>query len=354
MKGCLVLETGEIYSGEWHGGQARVGEVVFNTSHSGYEEIATDPSYFKQIMVSTASHQGNYGISDECWESNQIFIEGFVCLQIQKSNREKSWVDRLTKSGVPVLTDFDTRELVLRLRQGGTPLGALIPNSSPSTALEEARELFKKHRDIELDWCHLVSRKSLQDFDGAKADGPRVAVLDFGCKNNILRELQKRSSAIRVFPARTPAKDILAWQPNGILLSNGPGDPSQVKVAVQTIQDLLGKVFVYGICMGHQLLAISLGAKTYKLKFGHRGSNHPVKDDLLNAVYVTSQNHGYAVDEKTLPPGVQITHRNLNDNTVSGFYSADHKLLGIQFHPESHPGPHEAEKLFDFATEQMK
>jgi carbamoyl-phosphate synthase small subunit len=178
--------------------------------------------------------------------------------------------------------------------------------------------------------------------------------MDFGCKQNIIRELKKKCSHICVFPPRTSSAEILKWKPSGLLLSNGPGDPADVKQAVGTVQDLLGQFFIFGICMGHQILSLALGGKTYKLKFGHRGSNHPVRDELLKKVYVTSQNHGYAIEKDSLPSHVQITHTNLNDGTVEGFFSKKDQCLGIQFHPESHPGPNDAVSLFDFFIKQLK
>lgn len=357
-KAYLILQSGETYQGKWHGDPdlVQIGEVVFNTSHSGYEEMATDPSYFRQILVSTASHQGNYGVSDDFWESSNIHIRGFVCLQIQSSKRESSWIQRLNESGVPVLSDFDTRSLILRLREGGTALGALLLAETEAEAKKHAQKLFVdfESENNQADWTFEVSRKELSDFEGSVENGPKVAVLDFGCKNNIIRELQKRCSSVRIFPGRTPAAEILKWKPDGLVLSNGPGDPSSVQVAVGTIKELLGKIPMFGICMGHQLLGLALGGKTYRLKFGHRGGNHPIKDELLNRIYVTSQNHGYAVAEESLPPEVQITHRNLNDQSVSGIYWPQKKIFAVQFHPESHPGPHEGESLFDFFVEQLR
>ena len=179
-------------------------------------------------------------------------------------------------------------------------------------------------------------------------NGPRVAVIDLGYKKNICRELQKRCSEIIVFPSRVETEEVLKWKPDGVMLTNGPGDPKDVQVSVETVKNLLGKVYIMGICMGHHILALALGARTYKLKFGHRGSNHPIKDSLLNTVYVSSQNHGYAVDKESLPEDVNVTHWNLNDKTVAGLESKKQRCFSVQFHPESHPGPHEAVKLFDY------
>lgn len=354
MKGFLVLETGEVYEGQWMGGAARAGEVVFNTSHSGYEEMATDPSYFSQILVASAPQQGNYGVEDQVWESSQIHIRGFVCLEIQNSKRESSWLNRLTHKQIPVLTEIDTRKLIFRLRDQGTVWGALVHESSKEQAIAEAKTLIQQAKNKDKDWVHLVSVKEPTPFKGMNPKGPRIAMLDFGFKMNILRELQARTREVCVFPSRSSVKDIESWAPDGILLSNGPGDPSSVEVAPDTVRGLLGKYPIFGICMGHQILALALGYKTYPLKFGHRGSNHPIKDTVLNKVYVTAQNHGYAVESNDLgPDDLEVTHVNLNDQTVAGIRSKKLNCLSVQFHPESHPGPHDAENLFDHFIKDM-
>ena len=351
--GFLVLEPGDVFPGYWHGGEERAGEVVFNTSHSGYEEIATDPSYFSQIVVLTAPQQGNYGASDADWESSKIWIDGYVCVEMQMPHYENSWQKKLQKYNVPILSDVDTRKLVFRLRDNGTPWGALVQANSPEEAKTKAKKLIEQKKKIDRDWVHAVSCKQKMVLKGDRHGGPKVAVLDFGCKLNSLRELKSRCSEVTIFPSRTSAQEIRDYNPAGILLSNGPGDPADVQVATQTVKDLLGWRFIFGICMGHQILGLALGGKTYKLKFGHRGSNHPIKDKILNKIYVTSQNHGYCVDLKSLPESVEVTHTNLNDNTVSGIYDRTRKCMSVQFHPESHPGPHEAVELFDFFIKQI-
>jgi carbamoyl-phosphate synthase small subunit len=348
----LVLEDGECFEGTSLGQQKvfpdRAGEVVFNTSHSGYEEIATDPSYFSQIVVMTAPMQGNYGAHKDFWESNRLWIQGFICVQMQESARENSWQSLLIKNNVPVMTEVDTRRLVIKLRSQGTPWGAVVAAETLFEAKEKAQILISQQKKMDTDWVHLCTRQQIEDLKGSNPKGPRVAVLDFGSKQNILRELISRCSQIRIFPSRTEAKVIADWKPDSLMLTNGPGDPAEVKVAPETIRHFLGKIPVFGICMGHQVLSLAMGAKTYRMKFGHRGANHPIKDDLLKQIYMSSQNHGYAVDDKTLPIDVTVTHRNLNDQTVAGFYSKKLNCLGIQYHPESHPGPHEASRLFDY------
>jgi carbamoyl-phosphate synthase small subunit len=352
-KGFLVLETGEVYSGKWHCGQDRAGEVVFNTSHSGYEEIATDPSYFSQIVVMTAPMQGNYGVDDSVWESSKLWIEGFISLQTQDSERDRRWIERLEENKIPLVTELDTRELVLRLRSGGTPWGALVQSDTAEAAKAKAHALITEKKKLDKDWVYLTSRKEKQVRRGDFLGGPKVAVLDFGAKENILRELQKYCSEMTVLPSRSSLQEVLATDPDFVMLTNGPGDPADVKVAPETIRGLIGKKPVFGICMGHQVLSLALGAKTYKLKFGHRGSNHPIKDELLGQIYMTSQNHGYAVDAATLPKEARVTQTNLNDGTVAGIFSDEKKYLGIQYHPEACPGPHEAANLFKFFIEKV-
>lgn len=352
MPGYLVLESGEIFEGLWGGGEERAGEVVFNTSHTGYEEIATDPSYFSQIVVMTAPMQGNYGIDREVWESRRLWIDGFICLEIQDTVREHSWKKLLQENHVPLLTEVDTRRLVLRLRKG-TVWGALLQADSEEQARNKSLDLINDKKKIEKDWVYIASRIEPEVRRGVNLVGPRVAVLDFGAKENILRELEMRCSEIKIFNSRTSAQEVLAYNPDGIMLTNGPGDPADVQVASNTVRELIGKKPLFGICMGHQILGLALGAKTYKLSFGHRGSNHPIHDTLLNKIYVSSQNHGYAVDAASLPEDAKVTHINLNDGTVAGFYSEKRQYLGIQYHPESCPGPHEAQGLFSYFIERM-
>jgi carbamoyl-phosphate synthase small subunit len=348
------MESGEIYAGLWSGGKDRAGEVVFNTSHSGYEEMATDPSYFGQILVLTAPQQGNYGEDDGWWESSKIWIEGFICVEMQNTQRENSWAQKLTRNGVPILSDVNTRKLTLQLRDRGTQWGALVQAETPEAAAAKASKLIADKKTMDADWAHVVSRKKLEIRPGKNPRGPKIAVLDFGCKENTLRELVARCSEVGIFPSRSTPAEIKKYNPGGLLLSNGPGDPNDIEVAAETVRELLGWRFIFGICMGHQILGRAMGAKTYKLKFGHRGSNHPIKDVLLNKIYMTSQNHGYAVDMKSLPSTVQVTHTNLNDQTVAGMYDSSRKALSVQFHPESHPGPHDAVGLFDFFLRQTQ
>ncbi|MCB0369690.1 MAG: glutamine-hydrolyzing carbamoyl-phosphate synthase small subunit [Bdellovibrionales bacterium] len=363
MNAYLVLESKEIFKGKlsYPGilnsdnsyAFERAGEVVFNTSHFGYEEIATDPSYFSQIVVMTAPEQGNYGVSKNFWESKQMWIQGFVSMQVQESSRDSSWAQQLADQNIPILTEIDTRLLTLRLREKGTPWGAIVVASSEERAFEKAQQLIEKKKRGSKDWVYEVSRKENEIRLGEIALGPKVAVLDFGVKENILRWLCHYSREIKIFNCRTSYSEIMDYQPDALMLTNGPGDPSDVMQAPDEVKKFIGKLPIFGICMGHQILSLALGAKTFKLKFGHRGSNHPIKDKLLNQIYVSSQNHGYAVDESSLPKDAEVTQYNLNDNTVAGIYSKENKYLGIQYHPEACPGPHEANKLFQFFFEEM-
>lgn len=353
MNAYLVLETGEIFPGKWHGGRERAGEVVFNTSHSGYEEIATDPSYYSQIVVMTNPMQGNYSVDSKVWESQRVWIEGFICLQIQNSKRDNDWIQRLNESSVPLVSEIDTRNLVLRLRSGGTSWGALVQAETEVEAQQSAAVLIQKSKNKAKDWVWEVSRKEKEVRTGQMQLGPKIAVLDFGSKENILRELEKYCRELHLFSSRASYDEIQKINPDGLMLTNGPGDPGDVEVAQDTIRAFLGKKPIFGICMGHQVLALALGAQTYKLKFGHRGSNHPIRDEMLNKIYMSSQNHGYAVDSKTLTGDLKVTQVNLNDNTLAGFYSEKLKCLGIQFHPEACPGPHEAQALFRYFIDQM-
>ncbi|MFZ4403552.1 MAG: glutamine-hydrolyzing carbamoyl-phosphate synthase small subunit [Pseudobdellovibrionaceae bacterium] len=358
VRGALVLETGEVFWGSLTTHKdipfrAKAGEVVFNTSHSGYEEVATDPSYFSQIVLMTAPQQGNYGADSETWESRKIWIEGFICLQIQNSERDLSWQKRLLENHVPLLSQIDTRALTLRLRSGGTVWGATVQAENEAQARDLAGPVISKGKEKDKDWVFLTSRTAIEKRQGQNPQGPKAVVLDFGCKENILRELQQQCKELVILPSRTSAEDVMAQKPDFVMLTNGPGDPDQVQVAPATVQKLIGQVPIFGICMGHQILGLALGAKTYKLKFGHRGSNHPIKDQVLNKIYITSQNHGYAIEASTLPKDVLVTHTNLNDQTVAGIQQLSKKIFSVQFHPESCPGPHEASELFSYFVKSV-
>ena len=350
-KAYLILEDGKVFQGEHLNSCTGIGEVVFNTSHSGYEEMATDPSYFKQILTTTAPMQGNYGVDSKFWESEKVSIAGFLCLEMQNSKRDSSWLDLLTKNNVPVLQGLDTRALTVYLRDRGSIWGGVFTDLN----VEEAQNKIEieKNKFATKDWTSLVSVGSKAVFEGGNPDGPHLGMLDFGFKKNILRELVQRASKVTVFPSSSTSEEIMMEKIDGLMLSNGPGDPALVEKPVHTISALLGKLPIMGICMGHQLLAQALGLKTFKLKFGHRGANHPIKDLNKNYVYMSSQNHGYAVENKETEE-IEFTHFNLNDDTVAGLSSVKNKCFSVQFHPESHPGPHEAAYLFDDFIKMIK
>lgn len=356
-KGFLVVENGPVFEGVSLGGVSRAGELVFNTSHSGYEEIATDPSYFSQIMIMTAPMMGNYAVDRGDWESEKLWIHGFVSLELQSSLRDQAWLERLREYKVPTLTQVDTRSLVTYLRDHGTQWGAIILDAqSADEAIKKSKGLIDIEKAKDTDWVYTVTGKEKRRFMGQRSKeqgGIKLGLLDFGCKSHIIRESLPFASEVLVYPSRTSSDEILNDHIDKLILSNGPGNPEDVQVARTTVADLVGKVPMLGICMGHQVMALALKAKTYRLKFGHRGSNHPVKDKLLKRTYVTSQNHGYAVEQSSLPGDIEVTHINLNDQTVSGFYSKTKRLLGIQFHPESHPGPHDAAGLFSYFFKEV-
>lgn len=326
-----------------------VGEVVFNTAHSGFQEVATDPSYFRQIVVMTAPQMGNYPVSLQARESKSIWISGFVCLQVRKTSRERSWVDFLDSQKVPILSDVDTRSLTLLIREHGTQLGAIVTAENAERALELSGKEWAGFRDHPSDWTQFVSLESPMWLEGYDfAPNRRVVLVDFGAKENIVRELKKRFREILIVPPKSSSKaTIQEARPDLIFYSNGPGDPAHVLEGVELAREYLGKVPQAGICMGHQVLALASGAQTERLKFGHRGINHPVMDLRSGSVMITSQNHGYAVSESSLPEGVEVTHRHLNDSTVAGIRSDKYKFSSVQFHPESRPGPSDGRAIFD-------
>lgn len=349
----MVLENGPIFQGRHLGGGEKAGEVVFNTAHSGYEEVATDPSYFSQIVVMTSPEQGNYGVDNSCWQDERLWIQGFVCVNMKNSPSNSAWLQELNKHKVPVLDQVDTRSLTQYLRENGSVYGAIVKSSTEEEAKVRAGELIKEIQSLDKDWPFLISKTEKQVMRGKNLKGPKVAILDFGCKSNIINELLLRCSEVSIFPPRTSADEIRQYQPQGILLSNGPGDPEYVQESTQIVRSLIGEFFMFGICMGCQVLAKALGAETRKLRFGHRGVNHPVKDLQNNSIYMTSQNHGYVVIGDSLPADVEVTHINLNDRTLQGFASKKNRLMAVQFHPENHPGPQDSLGLFDRFIQQI-
>jgi carbamoyl-phosphate synthase small subunit len=356
VKGLLVLEDGAAYRGEAIGrGGTAFGEIVFNTAMSGYQEVLTDPSYAGQIVVMTAAHIGNYGIRGVESESGRVHVAGFIARDFPPrwsgSGGEESLAEYLDRAGVLGLHDLDTRAVVRRIRtEGAMRAGISTEIGDP----EELRALVL--RSPQMAGSDLALSVSPSETTVFEVSRPRfhVAAVDYGMKRNIIRLLNASGCRVTVFPATAPADRILAADPDGIFLSNGPGDPAALSGPITTIERLIGKRPIFGICLGHQLLGLALGARTFKLKFGHRGANHPVADLQSGAVAITSQNHGFAVDPQTLSPEIEPTHRNLNDGTLEGFRHRELPILAAQFHPEAAPGPHDANVLFESFIESMR
>lgn len=363
----LALADGRVFKGHSFGAErkvenAAIGEVVFNTSQSGYQEIVTDPSYSEQIMCFTSVYIGNVGANSEDIESSKIHTAGVVCRNISKipSNfrSELSFSDFLRAQNIMGISGIDTRDLVQHLRDNGSQMGALAcgTNVNSDDLVDQAKAsgsmLGKNLVDVvscktAYDWTEgtwkLGSGYSKPDL----SKSPLCVVVDCGVKNNILRLLVNAGFKVKVVPAYTDAKEISSYNPAALFLSNGPGDPATLQNIVEMTKFFIGKIPIFGICLGHQIIGQALGGTTYKFKFGHRGGNHPVKDLTTNKVEITVQNHGFAIEQGSLPDNVTVSHVNLNDGTVEGLEVLDKKLFCIQYHPESSPGPHDARYLFE-------
>ena len=356
----LVLEDGTVYEGESFGSAGdAIGEVVFNTSLTGYQEIATDPSYRFQIVVMTYPHIGNYGVEQVVQQSEGPQVAGFVvrdAVEVPSSaHAEMSLGDYFTKTRISAISGVDTRALTRKIRNAGAMLGMITTDTHRSVDAIVA-ELRKAPSMSGLDLVQRVTALRPYPFDEQPETAKlRVAVYDFGVKRDILRQLVKQGCEVTVYPATTHANEILDRGYDGVLLSNGPGDPEPVTYAHHNIRQLVGKVPLFGICLGHQLLGLALGGKTYKLKFGHRGGNHPVKDLRTGRVEITAQNHGFSVDPDSLSENdVEFTHINLNDQTLEGFRHRREPALAVQYHPEAAPGPHDSFYLFDDFMRMME
>jgi len=363
----LLLEDGTVYRGIPFGARGTVlGEIVFNTAMSGYQEVLTDPSYRGQMVVMTYPHIGNYGINPEDGESDQVQLEALVvrevCFHPSNWRCRESLPQFLERSGVCGISEVDTRQLTRRIRERGAMKAIL---SSDGGSEEELRRLLEQELDISSkDLVDLVSCSESRLWRG-KADErwyynplkrgrsgrDLIVAMDFGAKRNILRLFGMLGMGVRIVPADTSAAAIKKLRPRGVFLSNGPGDPRQVTSAIETVRNLAGELPLFGICLGHQILALALGAETFKLRFGHHGSNHPVKDLESGRIAITAQNHNFAVEKKSLAgAGLEATHINLNDGTIEGMRHREWPVFSVQFHPEAAPGPHDSLGLFaDFA-----
>lgn len=359
MKASLALENGVVLEGKSIGAEGTsTGEIVFNTSMTGYQEIFSDPSYFRQIIVMTYTQIGNYGCNFEDFESNGFKIAGLVAREISKFSSswrsKKSLIQLLKENKIIAMEGVDTRMLTRAIREKGAMKAALSTEDiSPDDLIRTARSW---RGMIGYDIASEVSSGEVRRQPAiAPVSRFKVVAFDFGIKENIIRMLNHHGCDVLVAPADTTAEEVLKFNPDGIVLSNGPGDPAAVSYAIKSIEKLIGKVPIFGICLGHQLLALAMGAKTYKLKFGHRGSNHPVKNLKTGAIEITAQNHGFAVDERTCDGSeISITHINLNDMTVEGIESKNHSAFAVQYHPEASPGPHDSNYLFDHFIAEMK
>jgi len=378
MQAILALEDGRIFRGQGHGhpGESQ-GEVVFNTSLTGYQEIATDPSYAGQIVVLTNPQIGNYGTNHADNEASRPYIEGLIVREfstISSNWRSEQVTDEyMERYSVPVLAEIDTRALVRHLRNNGVMRGVISTTETDSDVLVQKARKIRKMDGTDL--AKVVSTKTSYEFD---ASDPRsqigdsllaegfiqkenvrkrlhVVAYDFGIKQNILRMLVRDDCRVTVVPAETTADDVLALKPDGVFLSNGPGDPEPVDYAVRAIQQMLGRVPVFGICLGHQLCGLALGGRTYKLKFGHHGGNHPVRNNSTGKVEITAHNHNFAVDPDSINANeVELTHVDLNDQTLEGLRHKTLPLFSVQYHPEAAPGPHDSHYLFRDFRQMME
>ncbi len=354
----LVLEDGSAFRGQAFASQpfTTAGEVVFNTAMSGYQEVLTDPSYRRQLVCMAAPEVGNYGTNAADAESGRVQVAAFLVRQAAR--RPSSWraqrslAEELEAAGVPGVEGIDTRRLVRHLRTRGAMRGALSSEVLDAAALRRLAEAAPDPNGLAL--VDEVTRERPLELEPAGPERFRVVLYDFGAKANISRRLRRLGARVLVVPASTPAEEVLRWRPDGVMLSNGPGDPATVKQGVRATAELLGKVPIFGIGLGHQLLGQAVGGRTVRLPFGHRGVNQPVVEVATGRVAVTSHNHGFAVDAGSLPLAVRVTHRNANDQVVEGLECLEVPAFSVQYHPEAAPGPHDAHPLFERFAAMME
>lgn len=375
MRALLALEDGRHFEGESFGATGtRLGEICFNTSMTGYQEVLTDPSYRGQIVAMTYPLIGNYGVNSLDQESATPHVRGFVIEELSEApsnwRSEMSLDEYLRKYDIPGIQGIDTRALTRHLRTRGAMKACLTTEEMP---IEDAvRRAVEGEGVIGMDYVREVSTKNIYQWDPDDElsrpwsiqngdDKPklppirfRIVAYDYGMKQNILRLLRQKGFGVTVVPATTTAKEVVDLNPDGVFLSNGPGDPSALTYAHEAVRDLLGKKPIFGICLGHQILGFAFGGSTFKLKFGHRGANQPVKDLMNGKVAITSQNHGFAVDPKSLPNDIEVTHVNLNDGTVEGMRHKELPIFSVQYHPEAAPGPHDASYFFSQFAELIE
>ncbi len=344
MKATLLLEDGTSYEGESFGAEGtNLGELVFNTSMTGYQEILTDPSYAGQIITMTYPEIGNYGINEDDFESERPAAMGFIvknnCEKDSHYKSNQTISQYLKKNGIIGISGIDTRALTRKIREFGSMNAAV-------TTQEVGEELKTKLSEHNQD-TNIVLSVTREEIIRIPNSGVKMAFIDYGAKGNIIENLHKKGCDLTIFPATVTAEEIIRGDFEAVFLSNGPGDPQDVTYSIKTIKELIGKLPIFGICLGHQILSIVLGANTYKLKYGHRGGNHPVINLQTNKVMMTSQNHSYAVDESTLPSNAVVTYKNLNDGTIEGLSYPVLNIESVQFHPEAAPGPLDANEIFD-------
>ena len=359
-EGLLVLSNGRFFRGKLRGAPVEAtGEVIFNTSMTGYQEILTDPSYTGQIVTMTYPQIGNYGVNADDMESKSIHASALIVCEL--SHMSSNWratqsLDEwLIKHRIPVLEGVDTRSLVKAIRSGGECSGLLVPSDSLHTLDELREEALDLPSMVGQNLARQVSTRESYFWPSEEETKPiTVIAYDFGIKYNILRIMNSLGISVTVVPWNTSAEEVLEMNPEGVFLSNGPGDPAAVKEAIEAVRNLLGKLPIFGICLGHQILSLALGCQTYKLVCGHHGGNHPVMDYSTKKIEITSHNHGFSVEEKSLPKNVRVTHRNLNDQTVEGIESLVYPAYSVQYHPEAAPGPRDASYLFGQFLEMLK